>query len=650
MKTKRNLPFEKLFLVLLILWGAALRLYNFFSIPFTHDEFSALFRTHFQSFSELIEKGVLVDFHPAGIQVFLTYYGRLFGFEEWVLKLPFALVGIACIYLCYKIGKEWFNAHTGLLLAAFVANTQFFIFHSQTARPYIAGLFFGLLAFLYCKRMLYDGEKVSLKNMTGWILAVTFSAYVHYYLLLSLLLFAIVQLIFAPSRRRPIFILSGLIIFALYLPHLALFLKQLSKGGIESWLGKPQPNFLIHFGEYLFHYSSYFLSVIGILLVVTVVLTFSKIRLNRFWWISISSFFASFFVGYWYSLQVSAILQFSGLLFTAPLLLAAIFNLLSQSRVLFAISLVSIVGLGNYSLIKEREHYRTLYESPYEQIVKETKTQLDHNSLETLIILDNRSDILTYYLDKYELENNDQLLLTDNNWSPAKLDHLLQQTEAKQLIVGHFVSSPFSWMNVALHRFPTITHHKNYYHGEFYVLTKDVANSSKTSSTWNTSLSLSKPKENDPYWGNLDNQSIGYDSILGEPYFQFKASSVYGLKMELQDIGSFQLHPNSFIDVKAEIIWNTKPSETYMATAAYMGDSLIKWHTSPLSKFYKHPNEKQWVYHSFPLNGLPEDLENVKLHSFFYNPSRNDFRVYGLEANLRTGNPRLYGLYKPIFK
>ena len=58
---------------LILLLGGILRFWNFVQIPLSHDEFSVLFRLGFQSWEELIRKGVLVDTHPAGIQVFLHF-------------------------------------------------------------------------------------------------------------------------------------------------------------------------------------------------------------------------------------------------------------------------------------------------------------------------------------------------------------------------------------------------------------------------------------------------------------------------------------------------------------------------------------------------------------------------------------------------
>ena len=76
-------------LVLIIVVAAVLRFFNYAEIPFTHDELSALSRLYYDNFSTLIREGVMPDGHPAGIQVFLYYWVRFFGEDEWIVKLPF---------------------------------------------------------------------------------------------------------------------------------------------------------------------------------------------------------------------------------------------------------------------------------------------------------------------------------------------------------------------------------------------------------------------------------------------------------------------------------------------------------------------------------------------------------------------------------
>ncbi len=76
--TKKNDFYQKLLseqtaLLLILIVAAALRFWDLWELPFMHDEFSALFRTQYDSFSDLIRLGVVQnDSHPAGVQVFYT--------------------------------------------------------------------------------------------------------------------------------------------------------------------------------------------------------------------------------------------------------------------------------------------------------------------------------------------------------------------------------------------------------------------------------------------------------------------------------------------------------------------------------------------------------------------------------------------------
>lgn len=92
-------------LILILCISAALRFYHFTEIPFMHDEFSAVFRTEYNTFSELIENGIKPDGHPAGIQVFIYYWIIIFGETEWLIKLPFAVMGVLSVWLIYLVGR-----------------------------------------------------------------------------------------------------------------------------------------------------------------------------------------------------------------------------------------------------------------------------------------------------------------------------------------------------------------------------------------------------------------------------------------------------------------------------------------------------------------------------------------------------------------
>ena len=153
----RNWSSDSLWLLIILFVATAMRFNDLGAISLSNDELSAITRARYDSFTEMLEKGVMIDYHPAGVEAFLFYWIRLFGDDVWWVRLPFVLFSLGSVYLVYRVGNQWFNSLTGLLGAAFFAVLEYPLLYSQLARMYSPGLFFSLLmAFL----------KFSLKNLT----------------------------------------------------------------------------------------------------------------------------------------------------------------------------------------------------------------------------------------------------------------------------------------------------------------------------------------------------------------------------------------------------------------------------------------------------------------------------------------------------
>ncbi len=191
-----------LLLVLIILAGLVLRCWHAFDIPFTFDELSAMSRTSFDSFRDLIRVGVIEkDSHPAGIQVFLYYWVILFGEKEFVVKLPFILAGFTSIYLAYRIGEIWFGKTTGILTATYLSSLQLFVMYSQIARPYVSGLFFTLFAVLFWSKYFFQSPKI--KYLAGFVVFSALAAYNHYFSLLFVAVLGVSGLSLINRKKPP---------------------------------------------------------------------------------------------------------------------------------------------------------------------------------------------------------------------------------------------------------------------------------------------------------------------------------------------------------------------------------------------------------------------------------------------------------------
>ena len=290
---KLSLPQNNIAQALILVVAACTIFWQYPQLQFTHDELSALHRTEFSNFSELIEKGVLIEGHPAGVQTFLYYYAPLVNYSQWGLKLPFSLLALASILLVFAIAKTINHVEAGIYTGAIMAVSQYFIYYGQIIRPYEVGLVFCLLSAWFWMRYFY--QEAHFKYLIGFALAAAGAAYTHQFALLVVAIMGVHALFLARGRSLVQWILCGLLTFLLYLPHLGIFFHQLSLGGVGSWLGKPSNTFILEYGAYLFHFSYLFTAAV----LIALALPPWKIK-KPLHWQGIIWFGATFLIGFIY--------------------------------------------------------------------------------------------------------------------------------------------------------------------------------------------------------------------------------------------------------------------------------------------------------------------------------------------------------------
>ena len=316
---------DALILLFIILIGGILRFFDLSNLPMTHEELSVLHRLDFNSFAELVEHGVKEDGHPAGVQVFLFYWTKLFGKSVIVIKLPFLIMGLACIPLAWLVSKKWFNDTTALLVAASLASLQFPVMYSQIARPYISGLFFCLLMVLFWTRLLFGSRNRKILNSAGFILSTAACCYNHHFSLLFASIVGVTGLFFLRKGESRVYLLSLAAIIILYIPHLNIFFHQLNNEGLQ-WLGRPDNSFITDYIGYIFHFNT--LVYVSVILIPLSGILMNKggIRpINKFQVISLIWFFSPALTGFFYSRYIMPVVQYSTLIFSFPYLLFFLF-------------------------------------------------------------------------------------------------------------------------------------------------------------------------------------------------------------------------------------------------------------------------------------------------------------------------------------
>lgn len=641
---------NKHFLWFILVISVALRLYDYPSIPFTHDEFSAFFRLDFKDFSTLIREGVMVDGHPAGIQVFLYYWTMLFGREPWVMKLPFTIMGLASVYLVFLVGRQWINETAGLLSAAYLASIQFTIMYSQIARPYISGLFFILLMFFFWSRLIKMPGRHFFTNGLLFAVAAALCAYNHHF---SLLLAAITGatgtfLIQKKYLKKYLMVCGAAVI--LYLPHINIFLNQLSMGGVESWLRKPDNDFLIQYIAYIFHYSA--LSWIpAIALFLTAILQKElsphkdkSYRKNMILFALL--FLLPYAIGFYYSRYLSAVLQYSVLIFSMPFLFLLLFAPIKPLKPTFtAIALLVILSANIFTLITHRQHYTLFYQSHYNAIITDFCREGDEHKV--LPLIDSDSLITAYYLEKEGLE--DKFFRVSDFADEASFYDFLKKSFFRYsgVYLGAYSHSDPLVPALIMEYYPYITCQRNYVHGTTGYFSARPPGYYRDTVVFNN------------FSGMYDNtgKASNYmfcDSMAfsGSASLFMDSSREWGYSIEL-DINEVISHGNDFVDISLKVLPTDKPVKAIIVCELHQNGEIVHWSGNTFATPLTSDIDSQWqtLFHSLKFSDIPQRAKNMKnttLKVYVWNKGLQSFYMDNFLVRRRQGNPVLYGLTERV--
>ena len=439
-----------------------------------HDEFSALLRTRFDNFHDFIQQGIMPDSHPIGVESFLWFWVRLFGWSEFWVKLPFALMGIGSIYLIYLIGQQWFNRKVGLFSAAFFAVSQFTVFYSQLARPYSAGLFFVLLMTWFWYKVVF-GTKTTTKVFVGFALSAWACSLIQYFSIAQAGLIFLTGLLFLPKERRKAYWLSGIGAVVLFAPTLPIFYQQLFvSGSIGGWLAKPKTTFLTDFIQYTMNYSGLFMFSVGVIILLPFILgrrdkSRNPLRLAGLIW-----FFIIFFLAFAYSLLREPILQQSTLIFSYPFVIIVAFSLyksrtLSPWQTALAVAIILFVGVT--TLVMTRRHYDMVYHQGFDQIA--VRMQEDKNQFGDDIQFVTRTEIgeaAEFYQQKTDVGSR----IVFNRYSNLGDFHdwLTQHRDTPLLGFGWTDYVNPVWEVTAVGNYPYVVRQKDWFTSRYLTLSK----------------------------------------------------------------------------------------------------------------------------------------------------------------------------------
>lgn len=610
--------------------ATVLRFWNCFEIPFTYDEYSSFFRASQESFSQVLEIGILTDAHPAFLHSFLYVWLQLVGDSILLIKLPFILTSIAAVWLVYVLGKRWFGANAGLLAAALLAFAEFPLMYSQIARPYSIGLFAAMGMLWQWDNFIQNPTKKS-----AFWLAIVFAAgaYVHHFIALHGLILLILAFFFLKQKTRKNLVLVGAVGLILYLPQLMITLEQLKFKGIGTILPPVKLSFVGHHLAYLANFD-WLLGALMLFFLGMCLANWNKNRASHRWAL-LFIWLLPLITGLLYSFQVAPIIQDRVLIFALPALYMLISSGMQRINVKIGQGLVVLTcAVGTFSTVATRDYYSLFYTDDFSNVAS-----LAFNSSSTLTtkLLAYHPPILDFQAKKQGF-NPQEVLNPDSSWTMQDFRKTLFADTGAEFMYGwttQYYLPPFETLALLRERFVSLKTRKSFNHGDFQHWSNE---GERYKPSFSSVLSLESMKGG---WF-FSQDKIVSDSLgthLGMPI-----SDEWGLKYS-QPLDALTSSRNAVFFASVELMSVCKESLLVMEIVGPRGQ--IFWRGKKISDFLTG-NEKGWVHVATPLSEIAHLPEGSIMNTFVWNKGACDIQIFDAEVWVDEGLQSMYSLDYPF--
>ena len=624
----------KLTIWLIIIVASILRFINLGSMSLSNDELSSLTRVRFDSFSEMISKGVYIDVHPFGFQTFLYYWIKVFGESPFALRFPFVIASLISIGLIYQIGRKWFNELTALLSASAFSFLILPILFSQMARMYSLGIMFSLLTVFFWSDFLFlNFNKNRNLSWWGWFISMSIALHLHYFSFLFVGLVGLSGLFFVNRKELFKYVLGGFLSLLFFIPEIPVFMVQMNNGDTGSWMAKPSKSYLKDFLFELFNNSYLICFLICFLFVLGILFGVNKDGKNRWRVLSIVWFFVSFGIAFSYSIFREPILKFSTLLFTIPFLLLFIFSfapsiLLKKRNTLITIFLFSFICI--YDTVVFGEYYTVNHFGIFREIAEDEQAWIKKYGLKNvpLVINVTNPDYLNYYFNKMEEQ---PIIVSDRIQFPEDFSKLITIVDTSSTPYFAYLWSsythPLEVPEIIRRKYPILIAKNDYFNAASFLFAKHPGDTKVQTQLFSTICDF-----DNRFWSN-DLKTISTEQFYSRTHSQ-KMNVEYSisLKRKLSDI------PGSgyrYVTFSAMIYLTGKSENIKMIISFDRNNSPYDYHSTNISDFKIKTGEWQTIIvcAEFPNEILPEDF----LLTYFWNPSNELFYIDDLKVEVHEG-------------
>lgn len=159
-------PLDNLLWLVAIGFGVPVRVVHLVSDTPTLDEYHPLWAVSREGFLRILSTFGLAD-RSIPVALYLESLSRTIGIDPIALRLPFAVAGIAGLFLIPLALRSWIGSSGAAALAAVLSTQPMLIYYARTIRPYGIVAMLLILAVAFHHRWVLSGERRFLAGYAG---------------------------------------------------------------------------------------------------------------------------------------------------------------------------------------------------------------------------------------------------------------------------------------------------------------------------------------------------------------------------------------------------------------------------------------------------------------------------------------------------
>jgi len=550
------------------------------------------------------------------------------------------ILAVAMFLRFYRIASTWFNDTVALLTASMLAVLQYMVYYSQIARPYMSGMFFSLwMVWCWTQFVLYPGKN-DLKNLAGMVLAAICCAYNHYFSMLFAGIVWLTGLFLIEKKRFGYYLIGGLLILLACLPHLPVLLSQMKMKGVEDWLAKPGGFFVTDYLAYVFHFSPLLMLVIGSIGLTGFLLRSKEISGKPpFRLIAVIWFFILLAAGFVYSLLVSAVLQYSLLIFVFPFLVIVLFSFYPEIRTSWRILPVSLILVtGTLTFFLNRHHYEVFYESGPAKIIEETVAHDEKYGSDRVSVVyhaDRRSIDLT--LSSMLADLLQEIQYIDDSTAFPDFREYLSLLETEYLIYAWTAPIDVEYEEMIKEYFPYHLEWKKSFLTEFHLFSRFDKTGHFSNAKWDAGTGFEPGEALFDYHPDCITDTL---SAMGKRCYLVNGKTQYGPSY-LLDLNELDLDRNDYITVTLSLFLTDPGSNPILVGSVESGRDELIWRGNAVRDFLHRSEQWGKAYLSIRLPGEILRQKNLVFKMYLWNRGRADCYIDDFEVTVHAGKSEI---------